>query len=105
MSTEIDRMFNVLAKHAQVPERPKEPEKPKVAIELKWQKPTSPNQTGVYTTCKRYTCAKVTVGGKAMYEVYRLAPKSEWYACIAAGLESFERAKAVAQRDWEKMQS
>lgn len=96
----FERMQEILAKHGQLP-LPKPPEiKPTVLLE--WERPTSAAQMGLYTTCKRYTCAKVVVAGKPMYEVYRLAPQSEWYACIGAGLQSFEQAKAVAQRDFDK---
>lgn len=103
MNADLDRMFATLAKHAKVPERPKESPKT-VTVELQWEKPKDAKQTGIYTICKRYTCAKVTLAGQPFYEVYRLAPKSEWYACIAAGLKSFEIAKQVAQRDFERCQ-
>lgn len=102
-----ERMNEILEKHAQrtgtsVPQ-PKaqavveNPPAPGVQSGLEWCKPEK-GATGVRTVCGRYSCSKVTINGKATYEVWRLVP-DVWFRHIAVGLDSFESAKRVADED------
>jgi hypothetical protein len=61
---------------------------------LVWMKPEG---MSVKTECKRYSCSKVILNGKPTYEVWAMVPSGNWFNCLERGLESFERAKVIAQ--------
>lgn len=69
---------------------------PAVSPQLHWEKPEK-GATGVKTTCKRYSCSKVTVCGKQSYELWVLVP-GVWFRQLAVGLESFSKAQEVAEQ-------
>lgn len=71
-------------------------------LRLKWEKPKTKTATGVYTTCKRYSCAKVTVDGKTRYELYKLVPGGGWFTILNKGLDNFLQAQKLAQMDVDK---
>lgn len=75
---------------------------PATAKPLEWEKPKSKDATGVYTTCKRYSCAKVTVNGKTSYELFKLAPGGGWFRSLNAGLDNFLQVQKLAQIDADK---
>jgi hypothetical protein len=64
--------------------------------QLTWEKPTE-GATGLMTTCKRYSCAKVTIFNRTTYELWVLVP-GVWYRQLAVGLESFSKAKELAEK-------
>lgn len=68
---------------------------------LTWEYPTAV-ATAVMTTCKRYSCSKVTVGGARSYELWTLAPGGPWFRQLATRLESFEKAKEIAEEHARK---
>lgn len=69
---------------------------------LEWEKPKSKDATGLYTMCKRYSCAKVTVNGKTSYELFKLAPGGGWFRSLNAGLDNFLQVQKLAQIDADK---
>lgn len=75
---------------------------PKTVAILEWEKPKSKDATGLYTTCKRYSCAKVTVNGKTSYELFKLVPGGGWFRSLNAGLDNFLQVQKLAQIDAEK---
>jgi len=67
------------------------------AAPLTWEKPEK-GATGVYSTCRRYSCAKVTVKGKVIYELRRLVPGDTWYIRVPGDFGSFAEVQAAAQK-------
>lgn len=74
---------------------------PQAKSALEWEKPAK-DATGVYTVCKRYSCAKVTVNGKTSYELFKLAPGGGWFRSLNAGLDNFLQVQKLAQIDANK---
>lgn len=75
---------------------------PAPAKPLEWEKPKTKDATGLYSTCKRYSCAKVTVNGKTSYELFKLAPGGGWFRPLNAGLDNFLQVQKLAQIDADK---
>ena len=69
---------------------------------LEWEKPKTKDATGVYTVCKRYSCAKITVNGKTSYELFKLAAGGGWFRSLNAGLDNFLQVQKLAQIDADK---
>lgn len=100
MSEAVDRMFKVLAKHAQIPERPKEPEVPRGTLPpLKWKRV---DEWAMQSECGLYRVSKVLVKGIPRYQAYKLTPQSEWWYCIGGDSPTFEAARAVIERERSK---
>lgn len=68
--------------------------------QLEWLKPES--KYCVRTQCRRYSCAKVIICGKATYELWALDLSGSWFAQVAVGLSSFDEAKKRAQAHLQK---
>lgn len=81
---------------------PQAVQSPQAKSALEWEKPKSKDATGLYTTCKRYSCAKVTVNGKMSYELFKLAPGGGWFRSLNAGLDNFLQVQKLAQIDVDK---
>lgn len=75
-----------------------EPPPPRVRGPLQWQRP-EPGSTGVRTVCEWYSCCKVMLDGKWVYEVWTREPLTGGMKQLALGLASFEEGKKVAQAD------
>lgn len=98
----LDRMWKTLEKHSAVGPRPEtSPSKPP-SEPLAWKAPLHRDQQYRESVNGRYRIAKIILGGKPAYEVYRMPPSGDWWFCVAAGRPSFDDAKAVAQRDWDR---
>jgi len=95
-------MWETLAKHAEVKKPPDPPPKP-LRDPLAWKAPLTKDQMYRESVNGRYRIGKVILNGKPLYEVYRQPITGEWWFCVAAGRPSFDDAKAVAQRDWERI--
>lgn len=101
-----DRMQEILRKHAKAEVKawpsasesapPPPPPRPKTI--LQWQKP-EPGATGVRTVCEWYSCCKVMLDGKWVYEVWTREPLTSGMKNLAMGLASFEEGQKIAQAD------
>jgi hypothetical protein len=75
---------------------------PAPAKPLEWDKPKTPDATGLKTKCGRYSCAKITTNGKLSYELWKLAPGGGWFRQLNAGLNNFLQVQKLAQIDADK---
>lgn len=63
---------------------------------LSWCKPER-GATGVRTTCGRFSCAKITLDGQLVYELWRINPGTTCFKLIATRLDSFAKAQDLAE--------
>jgi hypothetical protein len=98
-----ERMREILSKRTNgwptATARPEILTRPKGA--LQWQRP-EPGATGVRTVCEWYSCCKVMLDGKWVYEVWKREPLTSGMKQLACGLASFDEGKRVAQADADK---
>jgi hypothetical protein len=90
--------------HTEATPSPSVPEKPAAPVlEWKYVYVTAKDGTtkrdlySMRTTCRRYACCKVSFRGVTTYELWR--NNRDFYGQIARGLESFEKAKTLAEQD------
>lgn len=82
--------------HEAVPSSP--PFQPTRSAPLVWER-ISP--TAMRTTCGTWTCAKVTIGGYARYELWKRIAGPERSVCVKRGMTAFLEAQDMAQAEMD----
>lgn len=101
---EIAAMHAKLAQKVKTPKpsTPQDVQSPQEKSELKWNKPISKLDDSVITQCGIYCCARVTVQGVRMYELWKRPVGGGMAKQLAARLDNFLQVQKLTQIDADK---